>query len=85
MLFDLGHSLCRHPKLRLRGIRTSDERSNQAQEFLLFWSGPSRDEKGSDLNVGDLATDGRFGSCLTNTRLVSESRASNHRSPLALW
>jgi hypothetical protein len=29
--------------------------------------------------------EGRFGSCLTNTRLVSESRASNHRSPLALW
>src|SRR5262249_24588437 len=29
--------------------------------------------------------EGRFGSCLTNTGLVSESRASNHRSPLVLW
>jgi hypothetical protein len=28
--------------------------------------------------------EGRFGSCLTNTRSVSESTASNHRSPLAL-
>jgi hypothetical protein len=60
MLFDLGHSLCRHPKLRFRGIRTSDQRSNQAQEFLLFWSVPSRDEKGSDLSVGDLATRGKI-------------------------
>jgi hypothetical protein len=29
--------------------------------------------------------EGRLGSCLTNTRSVSESTASNHRSPLALW
>jgi hypothetical protein len=35
------------------GIRTSDQRSNQAQEFLLLWSVASRDEKGSDLNVRD--------------------------------
>jgi hypothetical protein len=56
MLFDLGHSLCRHPKLRPRGIRASDQRANQAQEFLLFWSVAGRDEKGSNLNIGDLAT-----------------------------
>jgi hypothetical protein len=30
--------------------------SNQAQQFLLLWSIASRDEKGSDLNVRDLAT-----------------------------
>jgi LTXXQ motif family protein len=29
-----------------RGIRTSDQRSNYAQEFLLLWSVTSRDEKG---------------------------------------
>ena len=28
--------------------------------------------------------EGRLGSCLTSTRAVSESQASNHRSPLAL-
>ena len=33
-----------------------DQRSNQAQEFLLLWSVASRDEKGSDLNVHDLST-----------------------------
>jgi hypothetical protein len=33
-----------------------DQRSNQAQEFLLVWSVASRDEQGADLNVGDLAT-----------------------------
>jgi hypothetical protein len=33
-----------------------DQRSNQAQEFLLLWSVASRDEQGADLNVGDLAT-----------------------------
>jgi hypothetical protein len=33
-----------------------DQRSNQAQEFLLLWSVAGRDEKGSDLNIGDLAT-----------------------------
>ena len=47
-------------KLRLRGVRTSDQRSNQAQEFLPFWSIPSRDEKGSDFNVGDLAIRGKI-------------------------
>jgi hypothetical protein len=29
--------------------------------------------------------EGRLGSCLTNTRPMSGSRASNHRSPLALF
>jgi hypothetical protein len=33
-----------------------DQRSNQAQEFLLLWSVASRDEKSSDFNVGDLST-----------------------------
>ena len=33
-----------------------DQRSNQAQEFLLLWSVASGDEKGSDLNVRDLST-----------------------------
>jgi hypothetical protein len=33
-----------------------DQRSNQAQEFLLLWSVASCDEKSSDLNVGDLST-----------------------------
>jgi hypothetical protein len=32
-----------------------DQRSNQAQQFLLLWSIASRDEKGSDLNVDDLS------------------------------
>jgi hypothetical protein len=36
--------------------KSLDQRSNQAQEFLLLWSVASRDEKGSDLNVGDLST-----------------------------
>jgi len=71
-------------KLRLRGVRTSDQRSNQAQEFLPFWSIPSRDEKGSDFNVGDLATRGKI-RLMSDEHPVSESRASNHRSPLALW
>ena len=39
-----------------RGIRTSDQRSNQAQEFLFLWPAASRDKKGSNLNIGDLAT-----------------------------
>jgi hypothetical protein len=40
----------------LRLITNSlDQRSNQAQEFLLLRSFASRDEKGSDLNVGDLS------------------------------
>jgi hypothetical protein len=34
----------------------TDQRSNQAQKFLLLWSVARRDEKGSDLNIGDLAT-----------------------------
>jgi hypothetical protein len=37
-------------------IALLDQRSNQAQEFLLLWSVASRDEKGSDLNVRDLST-----------------------------
>ena len=41
-----------------RGIRASDQRANQAQEFLLLWSVTGRDEKGSNLNIGDLATCG---------------------------
>src|SRR5438445_483485 len=43
-----------------------DQRSNQAQEFLLLWPVASCNEEGSDLNVGDLAAR-RKGSCLTNT------------------
>jgi hypothetical protein len=38
------------------GIRTSDQRSNQAQEFLLLWPAASPDEKGADLDIGDLTT-----------------------------
>ncbi len=38
-----------------------DQRSNQAQEFLLLRSAASRDEKGSDLNVGGLSTRGKIG------------------------
>ena len=37
-------------------ISPLDQRSNQAQEFLLFGSAASGDEKSSDLNVGDLST-----------------------------
>jgi hypothetical protein len=37
-------------------VCSHSQRSNQAQEFLLLWSVAGRDEKGSDLNVGDLAT-----------------------------
>jgi hypothetical protein len=37
-------------------ISVLDQRSNQAQEFLLLWSVASGDEKGSDLDVGDLST-----------------------------
>jgi hypothetical protein len=36
--------------------KSLDQRSNQAQEFLLLRSVASCDEKGSDLNVGDLST-----------------------------
>src|SRR5438094_7527312 len=32
-----------------------DQRSNQAQEFLLLWPVARCNEEGSDLNVGDLA------------------------------
>jgi hypothetical protein len=39
-----------------RGSRTFDQCSNQTQEFLLLRSVASRDEKGSNLNIGDLAT-----------------------------
>src|SRR5947209_17712944 len=38
-----------------------DQRSNQAQEFLLLRSAASRDEKGSDLNVGGLSTRAKIG------------------------
>jgi len=41
-----------------RGIRASDQRANQAQEFLLLWPVTGREEKGSNLNIGDLATCG---------------------------
>jgi hypothetical protein len=34
----------------------SDQRANQAQEFLLLWPVTGREEKGSNLNIGDLAT-----------------------------
>jgi hypothetical protein len=37
-------------------ISPLDQRSNQAEEFLLLWSAASGDEKSSDLNVGDLST-----------------------------
>jgi hypothetical protein len=37
-----------------------NQRSNQAQEFLLFWSVPSCDEKGSNLNIGALSTGGEI-------------------------
>jgi hypothetical protein len=42
--------------LRSRGVRASDQRSNQAQEFLLLWPAASPDEKGADLDIGDLTT-----------------------------
>jgi hypothetical protein len=44
--------------IELRGTSREflDQRSNQAQEFLLLWSVASRDETGSDLNVRDLST-----------------------------
>jgi hypothetical protein len=36
--------------------KSLDQGSNQAQEFLLLRSVSSCDEKGSDLNIGDLST-----------------------------
>jgi hypothetical protein len=36
--------------------KSLNQRSNQAQEFLLLRSVASSDEKGSDLNVGNLST-----------------------------
>jgi hypothetical protein len=44
-----------------RRIWTPDQRSDQAQEFLLLRSVASRNEKGSDLNVDDLASGGKIG------------------------
>ena len=45
-----------------RVIRISQTQgSNQSQKFLLFWSIAGRGEKGSDLNLGDLATRGKIG------------------------
>jgi hypothetical protein len=42
--------------------------------------------RGSNTQCGRACPpEGRLGSCLTNTRPVSESTASDHRSPLALW
>jgi hypothetical protein len=35
--------------------RTSDQRSDQAQQFLFFWPATSRNKKGFDLNISDLA------------------------------
>jgi hypothetical protein len=36
--------------------KSLNQRSNQAQEFLLLRSVAGSDEKGSDLNVGNLST-----------------------------
>src|SRR5205823_13454638 len=38
-----------------------DQRSNQAQEFLLLWPIAGCNEKGSELNVGHLAARGKIG------------------------
>jgi hypothetical protein len=35
--------------------RTSDQRSDQAQQFLFFWPATSRNKKGFDLNISDMA------------------------------
>jgi hypothetical protein len=53
-----GHVISGQMSLPNGCLRISllDQRSNQADEFLLFRSVASRDEKGSDLNIGDLAT-----------------------------
>jgi hypothetical protein len=42
-------------------IAVLDQRSDQAQEFLFLWPVAGRDEKGSDLNIGDLSTRGKIG------------------------
>jgi hypothetical protein len=42
-------------------IRTSDQRSNQAQEFLLLWPAASPNKKSSNLDISDLATGGKIG------------------------
>ena len=45
----------------LRGLFTAcavallDQRSDKAQELLLLWPAAGRDQKGSDVKVGDLA------------------------------
>jgi hypothetical protein len=51
----------RFSPLRPPGIRTSDQRSNQAQEFLLLWPAANPDKKGTDLNISNLATGGQIG------------------------
>jgi hypothetical protein len=51
----------------LRGLFTTcavallDQRSDKAQELLLLWPAAGRDQKGSDVNVGDLAPWGKIG------------------------
>jgi hypothetical protein len=37
-----------------------NQRSNQTQEFLLFWSVASPDKKGSDFKIGDLSARGKI-------------------------
>jgi len=53
---DKARESCWHWPHRGTSGELLDQRSNQAQEFLLLWSVASRDEKGSDLNVRDLST-----------------------------
>jgi hypothetical protein len=58
-----GKQVTRHvARPTLRGLFTAcavallDQRSDKAQELLLLWPAAGRDQKGSDVNVGDLAT-----------------------------
>jgi hypothetical protein len=51
----------RFSPLRPPGIRTSDQRSNQAQEFLLLWPAAGSDKQGSNLDISDLATGRKIG------------------------
>ena len=50
-----GVTITVSPILNLRDGIGHPRCSNQAQEFLLLWSVASRDEKGSDVNIGDLS------------------------------
>jgi hypothetical protein len=43
-----------------RSTRSPDQRSNQAQKFLLLWPAASTDKKGSKLDIGNLATRGKI-------------------------